>query len=287
MCGGLVDIKVEPAPSFRDLFIRRLASQHPEYEQEVVLAEEFKDYFKEHAYADLLTFEDDIAQISSIIIIFLESPGSLVELGLFCSKQKYFNKLLIIAPHHEVENEDSFIYLGPLNHIRKHSDNSVLIYPFPSCDEGYSNIHVDDLIANFLEKKSGLKKTSAFNSDDSGHLALLICEIIRLSYPILITEIEYVMMSLDIDISRSVVSRLLYLMNKLGLVNHYDYGGNRYYYPAPGDEKYVRFGLDKMSKSVDDARFIVNLRKIYALEKDSSSRKRIAAAAEIKKKREI
>ncbi|HCG5966408.1 TPA: retron St85 family effector protein [Vibrio parahaemolyticus] len=94
VCGGQIDI-TEPIPlSFRQRLIGKLAATYPHIESEIVLAESFKDYFREHAYRDLLTFEDDIAQLASVVVIFLESPGSLVELGMFCTKPNFYKNYL-------------------------------------------------------------------------------------------------------------------------------------------------------------------------------------------------
>ena len=118
-CGGEVDGTALIPPSFRDRFVSYTAVNNPNIYNGIVLAEKFKDYFKDNAYTDLLIFEDDIALISTLVIIFLESPGSLVELGMFCSKPDSYKKLVVVAPYDKVEKEDSFIYLGPLEYIRK------------------------------------------------------------------------------------------------------------------------------------------------------------------------
>ncbi len=92
ICGGPIDIRESIPLSFRQRLIGKLASTYPNIEAEVVLAEKFKDYFREHAYNNLLVFEDDIAQLASVVVIFLESPGSLVELGMFCTKPNFYKK---------------------------------------------------------------------------------------------------------------------------------------------------------------------------------------------------
>ncbi|MGR6837553.1 retron St85 family effector protein, partial [Aliivibrio wodanis] len=232
VCGGQIDIRETIPLSFRQRFISDLAVKHPHIESEIILAESFKDYFKEHAYRDLLTFEDDIAQVASVVVIFLESPGSLVELGMFCTKPNFYKKLLIIAPRKETEEEDSFIYLGPLYHIRSKEPSSVAIYPWPSTAVlEYPDIHLQDLCASLLEKRDNIPKHPKYSPDNSGHVALLILEVVRLSYPILLTEIELALASLNLDEDKSKVTRLLYLLNKLGYLDTYEYSGYKYYYP--------------------------------------------------------
>ncbi|WP_020407263.1 retron St85 family effector protein [Hahella ganghwensis] len=117
LCGGPVDAAQPAPPSFRDRLVAYLECRRRDISKSIILAESFKDYFKENAYSDLLVFEDDIGSICSLVVIFLESPGSLVELGMFCSKPNFFRKLLIVAPNEEIQAEDSFIFLGPLGRL--------------------------------------------------------------------------------------------------------------------------------------------------------------------------
>ena len=55
-------------------------------------------------------------------------------------------------------------------------------------------------VQSIEEKLSSLPKNVEFDKKNSGHLALLIAEIIRISYPIILSEIEMVLMALDLDI---------------------------------------------------------------------------------------
>ncbi|RPF12749.1 retron St85 family effector protein [Vibrio crassostreae] len=285
ICGGEIDVE-KPVPlSFRQRLIEKLASDHPHIESEVVLAETFKDYFKEHAYNDLLIFEDDIAKLASVVVIFLESPGSLVELGMFCTKPNFYKRLLIVAPREQTESEDSFIYLGPINHIRRKEPSSVAIYPWPSKElKAYPDIHLQDLCDTLLEKRNDLPKAPSFVRENSGHVALLIQEIVRLSYPILLTEIELALTSLGLDVMQSQVTRSLYLLSKLNYLSTYEYSGYKYYYPNDKAQPRVKFGVDKQSLPFDEKKFVMKLKMSYVMDQnDGASRKRIAAGSEIHK----
>jgi hypothetical protein len=50
---------------------------------EVVLAEKANQLYRETKYTDLISFEEDIARIASLVLVIAESPGSLAELGAF------------------------------------------------------------------------------------------------------------------------------------------------------------------------------------------------------------
>ncbi len=122
-------MKESPPVSVRGRLLEYWAVHEGDLEASHVLAENFKDYLSENTYSDLLIFEDDIAKTSSLIVIFLESPGSIAELGLFCNIEALNSKLIVIAPSEETKNKNSFIYLGPITFLREKSENSVAIYP--------------------------------------------------------------------------------------------------------------------------------------------------------------
>lgn len=279
VCGGAVlDEKVDA--SFRQRFVIGSSNKI-----DVVLAESFKDYFKDNTYSDLLVFEDDIATISSMIVIFLESPGSFVELGMFIARPVFYSKMLIVAPHEETKEQDSFIYLGPLEHIRKKYNDSVVIYPWPKCGESYDKDHMDDLITVLERKIASQGLTQKFDLNDIGHISFLIAEIIRLSYPIILDEIELALLSLNIEINQSRVKSLLYLLIKLEYVNFYEYSRYKYYYPMKEHSKtpFVSFGSDRNKIPFNKSQFLLSIRQSYLLSNTEQDKKRQAANREIGK----
>ena len=66
---------------------------------------------------------------------------------MFCTKPDFFKKLIIVAPQEEVRGEDSFIYLGPLENIRKKNLQLLQVYPWPYKILNYENSHLEDLCA--------------------------------------------------------------------------------------------------------------------------------------------
>lgn len=277
ICGGPV-LNDQIDCSFRQRFIIALNSN-----VNYILAEDFKDYLKDNNYSDLLSFEDDIAHLSSIIMIFLESPGSLVELGMFITKPNFYKKILIVAPRDEIELEDSFIYLGPIEHIKKKHNDSVTIYPWPEKGESYDNTHIQDLKCELENKLSKQIATQSFNKDDVGHLSFLIVEIIRLSYPIILDEIELSLLALDMNILQSRVKSLLYLLNKLGYIGYFRYSRYKYYYPMREYKSipFVNFGSNKDGVIFDEGKYIISLKRSYILGQSESDKKRAAASKEI------
>jgi len=281
LCGGKIDVKASIPPSFRDRLLGHSASNDSDLHDTFILAETFKDYFKENHYTDLLVFENDIAYISTLVIIFLESPGSLVELGLFCNKPEIYNKLLVVVP--QEEGEDSFIYLGPIEYIRKKHPTSIEFLPWPKKDElNYDKDNLIELCASINEKVKKQPKTESFKPDNTGHLAQLICAITTLAYPILISEIELVLYSLGLDVNQSVISRLLYLLQKVNLIKTFNRSHYTYYYPLDTKLKKVKFGATKSKKSLDERNARVTVLQSFSKAEDEPSMKRRNALKQIK-----
>lgn len=287
ICGGEINATADIPPSFRDRLFSYTAKKNQEIHDYLILAETFKDYFKENAYPDLLVFEDDIASISSLIIIFLESPGSLVEFGIFCNRPEFYKKLLIIVSAEVVNNEDSFIYLGPLEYIKRKTQPqpSVLTYPWPnSSDKNYDNDILEDLCENIKSKLDTIPKTEQFNFKISGHLALLISEIITLCYPIQLGEILVALDCLDLGILQKDVTRYLYLLQKVKIIESHSYSSNKYYYPMIEDKKWVKFGKTKNNHPMDTQKLYINIRQSFVLQEDLLSKRRVTALRQIQSK---
>lgn len=283
VCGGPVDVTSTTPLSFRDHFIGYSASHFTNIHEAIVLAEKFKDYFKENAYSDLMTFEEDIASISSLVIIFLESAGSLVELGIFCTKPDLFKKLIIIAPQEKVSSEDSFIYLGPIENIRKKEETAICIYPWPQQgDTNYNTSDLEDLCYVINKKLLSLPKNIAFNRDNSGHTALLIADIIRVSYPITLYEIELILLlALNIEITKQDINRYIYLLTKLEFINYYSYSQAKYFYPIHTERRTLNFGKTSLNNNFDESKLRITLNQSLLYNHDDKSRKRKNAMTQI------
>jgi hypothetical protein len=81
-------------------------------------------------YRDLISFEEDIARIASVVLVIPESPGSLAELGAFATNDVIRRALRVIMRTRH-ENDESFIRLGPIELIRtRQGRNFVGIYPW-------------------------------------------------------------------------------------------------------------------------------------------------------------
>ncbi|MAD74150.1 MAG: hypothetical protein CML20_05035 [Rheinheimera sp.] len=285
VCGGEYNTgKLVPA-SMRDRIIQyfELNDDDDEYRllsKSCVMAEDFKDYFKDGAYSDLMVFEDDIAKVSTLIIICLESPGSLVELGLLCNNSYLSKRLLVIAPQSDVEAKDSFIYLGPLSSLVETDPSSVLIYPWPN-NELQEYEHIDLIAGDIKNKLRNTNKTSKFDIKNSAHIAFLIHDIIQISSPIKITEIELALASINVHINEKFIHRLLFLLEKINLIKFTTYSNVNYYYACNDEDRRIKFGRAKDNSKRDEGSIKMSIRRSFILDENESSKKRRLALKQI------
>ena len=280
LCGGEYNTGKIIPQSLRDRLIEYYEINDSSAIGACVQAEDFKDYLKESTYSDLLEFEDDIAKIATLIIICLESPGALVELGLFVNNRNLDNKLIVIAPQDKVEAHNSFIYLGPLKKLQDKDDKSVLIYPWPD-----SNIkeyeHLELIVADINSKFIKLNKSEKFDTKNIAHLSFLIHDIVLLSHPIKAFEIEWCLTILGIDINDKKLKKILYLLEKIGLVKYTRYSNVKYYYDTELGIRRIKFGKTKDGKLKDEMTIKLAIKQSYIIGQSEFNKKRKLALKQI------
>lgn len=77
--------------------------------------------------ADLLEYENLLADNSDIICIICESIGSAVELGTFVQNEN-IKKKMIVAINQKYSRQKSFVMMGPVKHLQKIDSNRFIQY---------------------------------------------------------------------------------------------------------------------------------------------------------------
>jgi len=180
----------------------------------IKLAEDFKNWHI--GYKNLSEFENDIASLSSYIVIILESAGSLTELGLFYANNDLKSKLVVIV-REEHYDSDSFINLGLIQPLKKVSNDSVFVYKLATKDiEKITVSEVKEIVDDVHDLVKSVVKTSKFNKTDRGHVLYLIFQLIDLLHALKKTEIEEILSLLEV--SSADLDSGLYILQKLGFI---------------------------------------------------------------------
>ncbi|MFZ0870565.1 MAG: retron St85 family effector protein, partial [Rhodanobacter sp.] len=128
LCGGRSNTSFAPILSVRHLLYNELTNgKHSDIAAKLKLAEDIQDWFRGGAYNDLVTFEEHLAGLSDVIVLVVESPGAIAELGAFSISPAIADRLLVLVAEIHYE-EESFIKLGPLKRLENKNSDAVLVY---------------------------------------------------------------------------------------------------------------------------------------------------------------
>ncbi|MEE4201789.1 retron St85 family effector protein [Erythrobacter sp.] len=158
-CGGWIssDESEKSSPSLRD-YLCRIRNIQKSLNAQIVLAEDAQQLYRDTNYPDLISFEEDIARVASIILVITESAGSLAELGAFSSEGVIREALRIIISDEHFAQE-SFVRWGPVKRVEDLSRERIGTFPWRTHSKtgkiikSSINGHIGD-IANFINDQT-------------------------------------------------------------------------------------------------------------------------------------
>ncbi|UWX69149.1 retron St85 family effector protein [Burkholderia gladioli] len=193
LCGGPTDARSALPTSLRDALYRELVKRDSD-EARIRVAEHYKDWAHDSIYNDLVLFEQHIAELSSIIVLILESPGAIAELGLFSTIDVFREKLLVFVDS-QYYKTSSFIKLGPVDFLEKNHGNIAEVHRWLNNRLQVDGELAEDLQAEIAEAvRSRLSKKKItekpFNRNQWLHFALLVCDLLDLYSALTVRELR-------------------------------------------------------------------------------------------------
>lgn len=234
LCGGLISPTNTLNPkSVRD-YIYRLLQQDNPLGAKLILAEKANNLYRSTTHGDLITFEEQIAKLVTLIVVITESPGSLAELGAFASIPDVSDKLILIVRHHHA-NDESFIRYGPIDRIDKKRDGLVGFFPWLVNEEQAPVLetldpHKDDIISFLKENVTKAPEAKLFSR--LGHdekKIFTIYWIIFIAYAIPQGQIHEITQAIGLDVPLGEIRNILYSLQLVGWVSHERYSKEYYY----------------------------------------------------------
>lgn len=274
LCGGPISTDAGKYLSCRDIFYSYITNNSFQFRDNIVLAEKIFEYFSHSDYEDLLKFEVDLAELSSLTVLFSESPGSIAELGSFSVLKTIQNRLLVVM-HQDDTNKESFIWRGPalfLKNLSKSNgnENPITIYNWQkNKDEaGYfaSGVFSDaeDLAATIEEVLKKKPKTMSFDKEQLGHVMLLIICFLKTIQLATIEEIAFILKGFGIKQELKTVKQHLSLLKSLGLIVLIPYRNYDFYAADPNRSDWLSWGYDmEKAKNRDSNRWASQFIEFY------------------------
>ncbi|MFL9994668.1 retron St85 family effector protein [Paraburkholderia sediminicola] len=275
LCGGPTDVKSVLPASLRDALYRELVKNDSE-EERIRVAEHYKDWAHDSIYNDLVLFEQHIAELSSIIVLVLESPGAIAELGLFSAIGEFRDKLLVFIDY-QYYKSNSFIKLGPVDFLEKTHGNAAEVYRWLNDKSQIDGKLAEDLQAEVAEAvRARLSKKNAEAPFDRGqwlHFALLVCDLIDLYSALTVRELRHLLNEAGLEKGEHELKQVLYLLERVRLIALEPKGDQRFYVAITGNQ-YLKLHID--DGPFDAARFRSDILAKYS----ASDKKRFRAIQE-------
>lgn len=184
-------------------------------------------------YTNLVDFELDIISISRGAIIFSESIGSYVEVGMVACKSEIHKNILVIVPSRYLLDEgkyDSFFKLGAIlkiqeNQIGDTSNVWALDNYFPNADKDRLSNEFEQICNHTLEIITNNTKTLLSISDKT-HISLLLLDLIDLFPSNTKNFYSNALKQFRIEIHKSELDKMISLLKILDLIQEKKSGNN-------------------------------------------------------------
>ena len=233
LCGGLTS-KEGPCLSARDFFDHHIRKHEEQLASRVKLAETInKKWGDSDLFTDLLELEEYLAELSDLIVVFVESEGSIAELGAFAASKSLLGKTLaILSSNHKTEG--TFIADGPVRRIKEIDKERVHYYPWDSKDlanpttlDVFLDMSLE--LSSFLKERqhSAVKETQLVKS--KGHAMLLVADLVEILGITIESEIWDCLGAWGYDLKRDELQKYLFLLEHLRLISRQYYSSRTYY----------------------------------------------------------
>lgn len=238
LCGGPTDVKSALPTSLRDAIYRELVKNDSD-EERIRVAEHYKDWAHDSIYNDLVLFERHIAELSSIIVLVLESPGAVAELGLFSAIGEFRDKLLVFVDSQYYKSA-SFIKLGPIDFLEKTHGNAAEVYRWFNDKSQIDGKLAEELQAEVADavrvRLSKKKAEKPFDRNQWLHFALLVCDLIDLYSALTVRELRNFLIDARLEKSEHEIKQVLYLLERVNLIAMEPKGDQRFYVAVTGNQ---------------------------------------------------
>jgi hypothetical protein len=252
LCGGPISALPNEHPkSLRDYLFRVRSLK---ISGKIIRAEQATQIYRDSGYSNLISFEEDIAKIASLVLVISESPGSLAELGAF-SVHREIRPSLIVIMQTSHEKDESFIRYGPIDLLKRLNNDSVGFYPWKTTNSNRFVIksaksHVGEM-RNFINSRLNKSPESRNLLSDAGkRLFYIIYWILYLSYAASLGVIWNAVKSIFPDIPLSEVRTKLYTLRVMGWIDSESYSNKEYFF-ALGAEDPVEYKFPAAVKRKD------------------------------------
>ncbi len=237
LCGGKTG-KTGRHRSARDFFYRHLLSKQSNIARRVKLAEDVNAWFHRDVFPDLLELEKYLADLADVTVLFVESPGSIAELGAFAASDALRPKTLAVL-NNSYCSDRSFISEGPVQKIK--NENSQLVYYYtwdrkrlnsPATKKEFRDM-AKDLTEFLVKRDKSHPNEQGFDKEKPGHVLLLVADLIGIPGVATSTEITDCLKELGCKFDRENRDRYLSLLESMSFIERARRSNQEFYVSVP------------------------------------------------------
>jgi hypothetical protein len=231
-CGGAIPLQENArAKNLRD-YLCRVKPIHLGYD--LILAEKAVQLYRDTDYHDLISFEEDIARIASVVLVIAESEGSLAELGAF-SANETISTVLRVVIQEEHEKAESFVRYGPIQRVKNLSRSYLGVYPWRVRRTGNLVIstvqpHLREIKDFIAQHVSAIPVSTTYAQISKFRLFYFVYWVIYLCLAVEVKHLcSYVRLIVP-DATDEEISNKVYCMKIAGWLERIAYSGKDYVY---------------------------------------------------------
>lgn len=263
LCGGKTE-KAGPHLSARDFFYRYLLRQGSSIALSVKLAEDVNEWYRKDVFPDLLELESYLADFADITVLFVESPGSIAELGAFAASDVLRPTTLAVL-NSFYGSKSSFISDGPVRKIENENQDLVHYYNWdperlnePSTVEEFETMATD--LTLFMESRSSSHpKEQRLDRKKHGHVLLLIADLIGIPGVVTITEVDDCLRGLGLKLDKKQLNCYISLLESMSFIKEVR-RSNQKFYVSKNPMSFVRYAYRPEASLKDRTRIKSNIR---------------------------
>ena len=278
VCGGPV-APLKPFPDAPDPLVASLRDaitrQHTNFE--VFRPEQIQDWHGDAVFKDLVGFERALAGICTLIVIILESPGSMVELGAFSQLPELAEKCIAICSS-SFDEDISFINLGILRFLSAQNSSRVKNFPWDiDKPTGIEQVIVDDVVADISEELAKLPKSASLKFDNDSHCIVMLVELLRLFTALKEGELLDYLNICGYAVSSDNIKEKIFLLKSFNIIKTQKYSDPTFY--LIGNEPFHKMRLASLDKTklADSVRINAMCLEFYAGDARHKNRHRAIA----------
>ena len=257
LCGGPIPGPGEHSTSLRGFLIARLERDNSPLLPDILLAEEAAEWYHNpisEGFSNLVDLEVRIAALSKLILLIVESPGSMAELGAFSFVDSLRMKLHAVLEG-TYQDHRSFIMDGPIARIKVESESesdseSGGFYTFewlsrskrPRIVLKRAELASEKIVKQVIEPAvNAPTRPEKFDQANAGHKMLLIADLVSLGGALRPPEIVELLNGLGLETPRKELHQYLFLLQNLNFFSKTHEGKDDYFVQADGALKFISY----------------------------------------------